>query len=217
MLFAATPVYSVENEANIIDPVENIEITQESPVVWYKDHAVQIAAAAITTAAAIYALAVYKGKISSPAALWAGLFCSHIAKTIATESKQENENTVSNDNSVIVVADNNSGNNIPVKTDISEVAQQDSTPDNQLNEDNNKQETNVTDNVLVDQQSSSNEQDSQNTEIKITEQKDVVAIGDSAAIGDTVVEPKIDVLGKAKSLFAQFKKDASQWVTSDEI
>jgi len=212
MLFAAAPVYGMANEANIVDPVENVEITQEPSVVWYKDHAVQIAAAAITTAAAIYALAVYKGKISSPAALWAGLFCSHIAKTIATESKQENENAPSNDNPVIVVADNNSENNTQTTIVASEVTQQNSTQDNQLNEKNNKQE------ILVDHQSN-DEQDSQNIETKITEQKETITTEqkDVVVTDDTVVEPKIDVLGKAKSLFAQFKKDASQWVTSDEI
>jgi len=191
MLATAAPMYSMENEVN-----------EDSSAAWYKQRSVQIAAVAITTAAAIYAFAVYKGKVSSPAALWAGLFCAQVVKTIATQPSEDKNsgNIEQNNNPVMIVVDKTSENNTQDNTVIPEVTQHNETQDNQLNEENN-------------------EQDSQNTEIKIIEQKEEIATEqkDVAVTNDTVTEPKIDVIERAKSLFAQFKKDASQWVTSDEI
>jgi len=224
MLATAAPLYSVENEVSIVDLEQQVEINQNSSVVWYKQRSVQIAAVAITTAAAIYAFAVYKGKLLSPAALWAGLFCSHVAKIIAAQPQEDNGSVKQNNSPVIVTINNNGENNTQGNTVDPQATQQNETQDNNL-QDNylNEQQNNkniVVDNGItenanssleVNQQTDDNEQNSQNTEIKNIEQKDVVLTG------DTVVKPETDVVVKAKSFFVQLKKGFRQWMMSDEI
>ena len=83
MVFSTVPAYSMENEV------------EAAPIAWYKKSSVQVAAA-ITTAAAIYSFAVYKGKVSSPAVLLPGLFAAHIAKTVAVEAQEGNNESNSN-------------------------------------------------------------------------------------------------------------------------
>ncbi len=81
LFFAAVvvtiPAYSMENEGVDFDVFE--QQTEMVPAVWYKKCSVQIAAVAMTTAVALYAFAVHKGKISSPVVL-AGIFFAAIAK-----------------------------------------------------------------------------------------------------------------------------------------
>ena len=63
------------------------EVIDQSPVVWYKKSSVKIAAVAMTTAVAAYALAVHMDKVSSPAVL-AGMLCACVAKDVVTQSEQ---------------------------------------------------------------------------------------------------------------------------------
>jgi hypothetical protein len=76
-----------EGELIEIDFVEESATAQE-PTVWYKDKSNQRIAAAIGVAtAAAYAVAVYKGKISSPTALLAGFVALFCAKKV--ENKED--------------------------------------------------------------------------------------------------------------------------------
>jgi hypothetical protein len=63
------------------------EVIDQSSVVWYKKSSVKIAAVAMTTAVAAYALAVYMDKVSSPVVL-AGMLCACVAKDVVTQSEQ---------------------------------------------------------------------------------------------------------------------------------
>ena len=89
---ATIPVYSMENESVAVDVSE--QQTEMVPAVWYKKRAVQIAAVAVTTAVALYAFAVHKGKISSPAVL-AGIFFAKFAQQ-AVQPNAQNGNVSGN-------------------------------------------------------------------------------------------------------------------------
>lgn len=81
LIFSAlviTSAYGMENE-NATEVVE-----QKSPVVWYKKRSVHVAAA-ITTVAAAYAIAVYMNKIAGPATV-AGWF---MVQTVQEPTTQE--------------------------------------------------------------------------------------------------------------------------------
>ena len=234
MLVTAVPTRGMENEVNSVDSADQLEMAQESSIVWYKDHALQIAAVMITTAAAIYAFAVYKGKASSPAALLAGLFCAHVAKKIATQPSEDNVSIKSNNNPVIVAVDNNSGNDTQVTIVVPEENKHKDAQDNQLNKESNKEVTILKNDVPentgssqeINEEIDNTKPNSQNTEIKITEQKEETTVEpkkeiteqkDVVVTSNTIVQPEIGFAAKAKSLFAQLRNGARLWVTSEEM
>lgn len=77
-----------------------VALEKESAVAWYKESSVQIAAAAITTAAAVYGFAVYNDKLASPMALVSALLGTKIVKEI---SQQTPTVTVSDKDNVLIV------------------------------------------------------------------------------------------------------------------
>jgi hypothetical protein len=74
------PLHGMENET--VSPEQQTEMV---PAIWYKKRSVQVAAVAITTAVAAYALAVRMDKVSSPAVL-AGMICALVAKDAVKQS-----------------------------------------------------------------------------------------------------------------------------------
>lgn len=191
MVITAVPAYSMENEVEV---VEQDVLVQDAPAVWYKKRSVQIAAAAITTAAAIYAFAVYKGKVLSPVALYAGLFCAKVAQEIVTPSQNE----------VNPVLTDNSNKNTPVD------AQSNGTVLNEVNSGVNTD--NVDSGVVPQNDTKDNQQD------KLTHQSDsnsntLGLQGDTQKM-DGLVEPKverlIDVAAEKAMLFVGRFTDAAK-------
>lgn len=66
------------------------EVIDQSSVVWYKKGSIKIAAVAMTTAVAAYALAVHMDKVSSPVVL-TGMLCACVAKDVVTETEHNND------------------------------------------------------------------------------------------------------------------------------
>lgn len=102
------PMRGMENDQVVTDASEQQigdELLQGSSVVWYKKSSVQIAAVAMTTAAAIYALAVRMDKVSSPVAI-AGMFFACAAKDVVTQSEQSSDKVSTEEVSVHVDTQN---------------------------------------------------------------------------------------------------------------
>lgn len=130
LFFAAVvvtiPAYSMENEDVAVDVSE--QQTEMVPAVWYKQHSVQIAAVAMTTAVALYAFAVHKGKILSPVVL-AGIFFAKFAQQAAQPNAQNgnvsgnNQISATNDDSCVSLVGTQDAN-VQKKTVTSEAVQQ---------------------------------------------------------------------------------------------
>ncbi len=95
VLLAAAVAFSgcaAENQADNAVVAEEIEtVVSQEPVVWYKKRSNQIAAGVIAAAVVTYAVAVRMGKMSSPYALFAALFCSRVAEKAIAESSQKKD------------------------------------------------------------------------------------------------------------------------------
>lgn len=100
VLFAAVattvPMHAMENDGVAVEQDIATEVLTV-PAVWYKKRSMQIAAVAMTTAVALYAVAVQTDKVSSPAVL-AGMFFAQFAHKVATEPEQDNNTSDDQDN-----------------------------------------------------------------------------------------------------------------------
>jgi len=78
------PAYSMENEQ-----------TEPVPAVWYKKRSVRFGVAAVTGAAAVYALAFHMGKVALPV-LFAGLFVKTAHDASIVKAETDNGDVVNN-------------------------------------------------------------------------------------------------------------------------
>lgn len=91
-IIACAPISASEN-ASIAALQQEDTKTQET-VVWYKKRSTQVVASLAAAAVGLYVLAVYKDKVASPAALFAGLFGAKVAQgstEVSTDEKKDVE------------------------------------------------------------------------------------------------------------------------------
>lgn len=182
MVVTVVPAYSMENEVEVVE--------QETTVRLYQQRSVQIAAAAIATAAAVYGFAVYNGKVASPAALYTGLFCTQIVQAIATENNNSDVQDSANGTEVIVVVENTTNENQHVDV-ITEDSSTDATQEN----------------VVVDVVENNQDQDASHS-VKTPDMIVKHYVAQAGAKADIVI-------GKAKFFGAEFKKAVQEWANSD--
>ena len=145
MVATVVPVYSMENMDTVAnDEVEVIieEIVEQKPATaWYKKPSVQLAAAAITTAMAVYAYAVHTARISMPV-LWVNL----LGTKDIIQNNTSNSDASSNDNGN---SENNDNKEVIVEKNIqNDAQQQDNVINNNINSLGSKV-LNATDQIIV--------------------------------------------------------------------
>lgn len=90
---ACSPVLASENY------MTEMMVDGKDSSVWYKKNSVKVATGLAVAVVGVYALAVYKNKIASPAVLFAGLFCAHKnANKVENTNNEQHENNDENKN-----------------------------------------------------------------------------------------------------------------------